>query len=132
MGNKETEQAAITHVLALERAAGREPRDVRTSGLPYDVDSAPRMIEVKAFSRSARSEPLPLEHRQVEAARANPDRFHLYVVDNLAGLDGPEIGVRVLRGEILRAMIERSEPQLTYWPTFRAAEYDDGERLPTR
>ncbi|MFJ4624991.1 DUF3883 domain-containing protein [Streptomyces sp. NPDC088847] len=132
MGNKETEQAAITHVLALERAAGREPRDVRTSGLPYDVDSAPRMIEVKAFSRSARSEPLPLEHRQVEAARANPDRFHLYVVDNLAGLDGPEIGVRVLHGEILRAMIERSEPQLTYWPTFRAAEYDDAERLPTR
>ncbi|WP_328682200.1 DUF3883 domain-containing protein [Streptomyces sp. NBC_01261] len=113
MGNRETEQAAITHVLALERAAGREPRDVRTSGLPYDVDSAPRMIEVKAFSRSARSEPLPLEHRQVLAARANPDRFHLYVVDNLAGPDGTEIGVRVLHGEILRGMIERSQPRMT-------------------
>lgn len=129
MGNKETEQAAITHVLALERAAGREPRDVRTSGLPYDVDSAPRMIEVKAFSRSARSEPVPLEHRQVVAAQANPERFYLYVVDNLAGLDGAEVGVRVLHGEVLRAMIERSQPQVTYWPTFRAAEYDEAERL---
>lgn len=69
MGNKETEQAAIAHVMAVERAAGRDPRDVHTSGLPYDVDSSPRMIEVKAFSRSARSEPLPLEHRQ---ARPTP------------------------------------------------------------
>ncbi|MFD4553438.1 DUF3883 domain-containing protein [Streptomyces sp. NPDC058469] len=129
MGNRETEQAAITHVLALERAAGRDPRDVRTSGLPYDVDSVPRMIEVKAFSRSARSETLPLEHRQVVAAKANPERFHLYVVDNLAGLDGIEIGVRVLHGEVLLAMIERSRPQITHWPTFRAAEYDEAERL---
>lgn len=129
MGNKETEQAAITHVLALERAAGREPRDVRTSGLPYDVDSAPRMIEVKAFSRSARSETLALEHRQVAAAQAHPERFYLYVVDNLAGLDGAEVGVRVLHGEVLLAMIERSRPQVTHWPTFRAAEYDQAERL---
>lgn len=53
MGNKETEQAAITHVLALE-------------------------------------------HRQVAAAQANP---------------------------------ERSRPQVTHWPTFRAAEYDQAERL---
>ncbi len=72
MGNKATEQAAITHVMALERAAGRDPKDVRASGLPYDVESLPRLIEVKAFSRTARSEALPLEHRQVEAARATP------------------------------------------------------------
>ncbi|MFG2784783.1 hypothetical protein ACGFY7_44045 [Streptomyces prunicolor] len=86
MGNKETEQAAITHVLALE-------------------------------------------HRQVAAAQANPERFYLYVVDNLAGLDGAEVGVRVLYGEVLLAMIERSRPQVTHWPTFRAAEHDQAERL---
>ncbi|MDO0936367.1 DUF3883 domain-containing protein [Streptomyces sp. DG2A-72] len=129
MGNKETEQAAIRHVMALERAAGRDPKDVRTSGLPYDVESLPRLIEVKAFSRTARSEALPLEHRQVEAARANPEHYYLYVVDNLAGAQGAEISVRILHGGALLAMIERTQPQITYWPTFRAAEYDHAERL---
>ncbi|MGA5374305.1 DUF3883 domain-containing protein [Streptomyces griseoincarnatus] len=129
MGNKETEQAAVTHVMALERAAGRDPKDVRTSGLPYDVESSPRMIEVKAFSRSARSEALPLEHRQVEAAKANPERYYVYVVDNLAGPDGTDVGVRILHGEALLAMMERTQPQITYWPTLRAAEYDQVERL---
>ncbi|MEU4171459.1 DUF3883 domain-containing protein [Streptomyces sp. NPDC026665] len=129
MGNKETEQAAITHVLALERAAGRDPKDVRTSGLPYDVESLPRMIEVKAFSRSARSEALPLEHRQVEAAKANPEHYYVYVIDNLAGLEGAEVGVRILHGKVLRAMIDRSQPQITYWPTFRASEYDQAKQL---
>ncbi|MFF3938331.1 protein NO VEIN domain-containing protein [Streptomyces phaeofaciens] len=129
MGNKETEQAAITHVIALELAAGRDPKDVRTSSLPYDVESLPRMIEVKAFSRSARCEALPLEQRQVEAAKAYPERYYVYVIDNLAGLNGAEIGVRVLHGEVLQAMIDRSQPQITYWPTFRASEYDQVERL---
>ncbi|MFH9553313.1 DUF3883 domain-containing protein [Streptomyces sp. NPDC017435] len=129
MGNKETERAAITHVMALERAAGRDPKDVHTSGLPYDIESAPRMIEVKAFSRSARSEVLALEHRQVEAAKAHSERYYLYVVDNLSDLGGAGIGVRILHGEALLAMIERTQPQITYWPTFRAAEYDQAERL---
>jgi hypothetical protein len=39
------------------------------------------MIEVKAFSSSARIEPLPLEHLQVDAANANPEHYYLYVVD---------------------------------------------------
>lgn len=129
MGNKETEQAAISHVIALERAVGRDPKDVRNSGLPYDVESSPRMIEVKAFSRSSRGEALPLEHRQVAAARANPEHYYLYVVDNLAGHDRAEIGVRILHGEALLAMIERSQTRITYWPTFRAGEYDQAERL---
>lgn len=129
VGNKETEQAAITRVMALERAAGRDPKDVRTWGLPYDIESSPRMIEVKAFSRSARSEPLPLEDRQVGAARANPEHCYLYVVDNLALLDGAEVGVRILHGETLLAMIKRSKPHITYRPTFKAAEYDQAERL---
>lgn len=37
--------------------------------------------------------------------------------------------MRVLHGEPLLAMIERSQPQITHWPTFRAAEYDEAERL---
>jgi hypothetical protein len=62
--------------------------------------------KVKAFSRSARSEPLPLEERQVA-----------------------EVRVRVLHGEALLAMIERSRPHITYWPAFKAAGYDRAERL---
>lgn len=37
--------------------------------------------------------------------------------------------MRILHGETLLAMIERSRPQITYWPTFKAAEYDQAERL---
>ncbi|MFJ7944172.1 protein NO VEIN domain-containing protein [Streptomyces sp. NPDC096354] len=129
MGNKQTEQSAIEHVMALERAAGREPKDVHTTGLPFDVDSPPRKIEVKAFSRSARSEVLPLENRQVTEAKADPDHYYVYVVDNLAGSDGAEVGVRILHGDVLLAMIKRSRPQITYWPTLKAAEYDQAEQL---
>jgi hypothetical protein len=129
VSNSKTEQAAIAHVMALERAAGREPADVHTTGLPYDVDSPPRKIEVKAFSGSARTESLPLEDRQVSAATADPDHYYVYVVDNLALRDGPEVGVRLLQGETLLAMIKRSPPRITYWPSFRAAEYDQAERL---
>ncbi|GHF14724.1 hypothetical protein GCM10018789_51080 [Streptomyces werraensis] len=116
-------------MMASERAAGRDPIDVRTTGLPYDLEFSPRMIEVKAFSRSARSEPLPLEDRQVAAAKADPENYYLYVVDNLAVLDGAEVCVRILHGEVLLAMIERSKPQITYWPTFKATECDQAEQL---
>ncbi|MFF1844509.1 protein NO VEIN domain-containing protein [Streptomyces sp. NPDC058217] len=129
MGNRQTEQSATEHVMALERAAGREPKDVHATGLPYDVDSPPRKIEVKAFSRSARSEALPLEDRQVTEAKADPDHYYVYVVDNLAGSDGAEVRVRILHGDVLLAMIKRSRPQITYWPTFKAAEYDQAEQL---
>jgi hypothetical protein len=56
--NAQTEQIAIEHVMAAERAAGRTPEDVRRAGAPYDISSPPRKIEVKAFSRSARGEVL--------------------------------------------------------------------------
>ncbi|MFE7244785.1 DUF3883 domain-containing protein [Streptomyces sp. NPDC057580] len=129
MSNSETEKGAIVHVMALERAAGRDPRDVRTAGLPYDIDSPPRKIEVKAFSRSARTQPIPLEERQVTAALEDPEHYYVYVVDNLAQRDGQEVGVRLLHGDTLLAMIKRTRPHVTYWPSLRAAEYDQAEQL---
>jgi hypothetical protein len=71
-----------------------------------------------------------LGQRQVDAARADADHFYLYVVDNLAGRGGARVGLRVLHGDVMLAMIERSRPQTTYWPTFRAVEYDRAEQLP--
>ena len=50
--NKAKEDAAIAWVMDLERAAGREPRDTRYTGAPADIESPPRLIEVKSFGTS--------------------------------------------------------------------------------
>jgi len=83
---------------------------------------------------SARGAGVPLEERQVEAARADPSTFYLYVVDNvaLAMVGAGEIGVRVIPGQAVLAMIECTKPSVTYWPTLRVADYDQAERLPMR
>lgn len=126
MVNAKVEQIAIEHIMELERAAGRFPEDVHRRGVPYDVDSPPRKIEVKAFSKSARGQAIPLEHSQFRAAHDDPDNYYIYVVDNVAN---PEqaIGVRVLHGASLRGLLDRCRPSTTYWPTFRTGEYDQTE-----
>ncbi|MGU3501630.1 hypothetical protein [Mycobacterium sp. C31M] len=78
---------------------------------------------MKAFSRSARGQGVPLEHRQFEAANQDPDNYYLYVVDNVAN-PGHAIDVRVLHGASLRTLLDRCRPTTTYWPTFRTGEYD--------
>jgi hypothetical protein len=124
LANAEIERAAIEYVLELERRAGREPVDVHLQGFPYDVSSPPRKIEVKAFGGSARGEPVPLEDRQVKAAQEDPESFYVYVVDNVAAGDQAETAVRVLHGSVLRAMLDRAAPHITYWPTLRTSDYD--------
>ena len=57
MANTETEHVGIEYVLELERRAGRQPEDVHLKGVPYDVYSPPRKIEVKAFGGSAEAPP---------------------------------------------------------------------------
>jgi hypothetical protein len=123
MANSEVERIAIEHVIELERAAGRQAEDVHDRGKPYDIASPPRKIEVKAFGGSARGAPLPLEERQVQAARDDPDNYYVYVVDNVAR-GQQAIGVRVLHGAVLHKILERAVPHVTYWPTFRTGEYD--------
>jgi hypothetical protein len=91
---------------------------------PYDISSPPRKIETKAFGRSARGAPIPLEERQVKAARENPENFYLYVVDNIADEVPGKIAVRVLHGPVLRAMLDSAAPHITYWPTLRTSDYD--------
>ncbi len=124
LANADIERAGIEYVMRLEREAGRHPEDVHLQGFPYDVSSPPRMIEVKAFGGSARGAPIPLEDRQVKAAREDPENFYVYVVDNIASGDQAKIAVRVLHGPVLRAMIDRTMPQITYWPTLRTSDYD--------
>jgi hypothetical protein len=110
---------------------GREPQDARKQQSPVDVISKPRLIEVKAVGGSARWQPMPLEQRQVNALRANPDTFFLYIVENvllaLAGVAQPQ--VLELDGPTVQAMVDRTQPTTTYWPTLRNGEYDKAPRL---
>ena len=48
----------------------------------------------------------------------------MYVVDNIAAEDQAKIAVRVLRGPVLREMLDRAAPHITYWPTLRTSHYD--------
>jgi hypothetical protein len=121
--NAQTEQIAIEHVMAAERAAGRAPEDVRRTDAPYDISSPPRKIEVKAFSRSARGEVLALEESQVTEARRDPGNYYLYVVDHVGSQS--QIGVRIIHGDLLTAILDTTPPKISYWATFRAGEYDN-------
>jgi hypothetical protein len=98
--NHEVERVAIEYVMQLERAAGRCPEDVHLRGVPYDISSPPRKIEVKAFSKSARGEAVPLEQRQFQAA--NEDRT------KIAAEEKTRIVLSVLAGETTRAQVARS------------------------
>src|SRR5439155_15481750 len=83
VGNQAIEAAAIEWVVELERRAGRIALDRRyDAAYPADLESPPRIIEVKAFGGSARTGSLWLEVAQVEEARQNPN-FWVYGVENL-------------------------------------------------
>lgn len=109
-GNKAIEDAAIKWVMDLERAAGRQPRGTRYVGAPADIESPPRLIEVKSFGTSNRGYDLWLEVRQVEEAKANPD-FYVYVVENVRQGDPTQFTLRVLGGDRLRRLLERAREQ---------------------
>jgi hypothetical protein len=73
VGNKAIEDAAIAFVIGLERKAGRSPKDRRyEAAFAADIESLPRIIEVKAVGGSQRGWFLPLEVPQVNEARSNP------------------------------------------------------------
>jgi hypothetical protein len=113
-GSARTEQIAVTRVMALERAAGRLPVDVRWAGEPYDISSPPRKIEVKAFSRSARGEVLALEESQAAEARRDPENYYLYVVDHTSS--PTRTAVRVIHGDLLAAILDRTPPTISHGP----------------
>ena len=108
--------------MAAGRAAGRLPEDVRRAGKPYDISSPPRKIEIKAFSQSARGQALALEQSQVAEARRDPANYYLYVVDHVA--DPLQTAVRIVHGDLLTAIHDRTPPTTTYWATLRTSEYD--------
>jgi hypothetical protein len=123
VGNKAIESAAIEWVMTLERRAGREPRDARYERGPADIESPPRVIEVKAAGKSTRGNDLWLETRQVEEARANPD-FYVYVVENVRQGDPSLFSLRVLGGHHLQRLLRRAKEQHYFTVPWPVADYD--------
>jgi hypothetical protein len=124
VGNKAIEEAAVAFVMGLERQAGRHPIDRRyVASSPADIESSPRIIEVKAVGGSQRGWFLPLEVAQVEEARRNLN-FFVYVVDNVAQGDSEQFGLRVLGGALLARLLDKARERRYYEVPFPVAEYD--------
>ena len=73
IGNRAIENAAIGSVIAFEGLQGRVAVDTRGKGVPADLESAGRVIEVKAYGVSTRGQDLWLEARQVQAGISDRD-----------------------------------------------------------
>jgi hypothetical protein len=121
--NKAVEDAAIAWVMELERRAGREPRDTRHSGAPADIESPPRLIEIKAFGRTNRGYDLWFEPRQVEEARRNP-HFYVYVVENVRQGEPSLFTLKVLSEKRLQGLLARAKEQRYYTVPWPVADYD--------
>jgi hypothetical protein len=122
-GNKAIEDAAVAWVIERERASGRDARDARYTGSPADIESPPRLIEVKAVGASTRGYGLWLEVRQVEEARRNPD-FYVYVVENVRQGDPRFFTLKVLDGVRLRRLFQRAKERRYYEVPWPVADYD--------
>jgi hypothetical protein len=122
--NRSVENAAVKFVLAYELEHGREASDTRGRGAAADLESDDgRLIEVKAYGRSARGTDLWLESRQFDEARSNP-AFHVYVVENVR--QGDPAGLRLidLHGDVLARLLQRARPQSYVTVPFPVAVYD--------
>jgi hypothetical protein len=111
--------------MELERAAGREPIDRRAvAAFPAEIESPPRIIEVKAAGGNARKTGfLWLEVIQVERGRADPN-FHLYVVDNISQGDPSKFRLKVLNGQRLARLLARAREKRYYEMPLPAADFD--------
>jgi hypothetical protein len=97
--------------------------DTRFANAPADIESPPRLIEVKAFGKSNRGFDLWLEPRQVEEALGNPN-FYVYVVENVRQGDPSLFTLKVLGGELLARLLERRKEQRYFTVPWPVAVYD--------
>ena len=123
-GNRAVENAAVAWVMELERGAGREPIDKRgVAAFSADLESAPRIIEVKAFGTSNRGFDLWLEVKQVEEARRNPN-FWLYAVENVKQGDPLRFTLKVFGGDKLARILARAREKRYFEVPLGVREYD--------
>ncbi len=124
LSNRQVEDAAIAFVLRWEEAHGRPSRDTRGTGAAADVAGAERVIEVKAYGRSARGEDLWLEPRQVDEADRNP-HFWLYVVEDIRQGDSAQFRLLQIGGETLRSLLARRVEHRYFTVPWPVASYDE-------
>lgn len=124
MTNRQIEDAALTYVIEQEALEGRSAQDTRGKGAAGDLLSHDRVIEVKAYGKSARGADLWLEERQVDEARAYPESFWLYLVENIRQGDPAKFRLLRIGGEQLQALLERARPQRYYTVPIPVAVYD--------
>lgn len=123
--NRAVENAAIRFAIAHELGQGRVASDSRGRGATGDlVSDDGRVIEVKAYGRSARGSDLWLETRQFDEAKSNPDGFHVYVVDNVRQGDPTLFQFIDLHGDVLARLLQRAKPQSYVTVPFPVAVYD--------
>lgn len=120
MTNRQIEDIAIQLVLERENDAGRSAADARGKGALADIEGD-WLIEVKAYGRSARGVDLWLESRQVQAALAEPDRFHLVVVENIRSGRPRIIDIQ---GEQLARLLGRRREKHYFEVPFPTGVYD--------
>lgn len=121
--NRQIEDAAIRYVLGLEAAAGREATDTRGTGATADIEGD-RVIEVKAYGGTARGSDLWLETRQVEAVEADPERFHLVIVENVRQGDPAAFRLLDFSGERLSTLLARRRERRYFEVPFPVSVYD--------
>lgn len=131
MSNYETENRAIAHVIAHEKAAGREAVDARhIPGSRVDVESTDpatgekRLIEIKAFGGSGRGDDLWLEPNQVAALSEVPGS-HLYIVTDVRSTDPSAIRILDLTGEQLRERLTAKKVKHYFEVPLPVALYDE-------
>ncbi len=114
------EPAAVTWVMEYERRQGRQPVDRRHDrSFAADIESPPRLIEIKATATSYRGWFLPMEPVQVKHAHSDPN-FYVYAVENVGQGNPALFTVRILSGDQLRQLVEKAKKREYYevgWPT---------------
>ena len=123
--NRAVEDAAIAWVIEYEAEHGRVASDTRGRGAAGDVVSDDgRVIEVKAYGRTARGSDLWLETRQFEEAKSNPDALHVYIVDNVRQGNPNLFQLIDLHGDLLARLLQRAKPHAYVTVPFPVADYD--------
>lgn len=110
-GPRKIDDAAIEHVVELERAEGREAFAVEGAD---GVVTGDRVIAVKACGGTSCGAELLLECSQFVAARDDPERSWLYLVENVAQGDPSAFRVIRIGGERLQELLEHARER-RYW-----------------
>lgn len=123
--NADIENAAIQFVIEQEKQERRAARDTRHQGAVADVESDDRIIEVKAAGTTSRGFEVWLEPGQYEAAKSDPGRFWLYLVENVRQGDPSKFRLLRFGGDRLQALLGKAKERRYYTLPVPVAVYDE-------